>query len=150
MTKTQPIEFPNFNQRLEQVLKEHIAACRAAMLAAVERAFPASVFSTPQLTGRSVRQPAKRAHRAGQSPRLVKPPPRRTPEEMAAMGERLYQAVCTRPGEAKAVLAAEVGLLTRELDRPMNHLKSAGKVRAVGERHLTRYFPLVAEVAQLQ
>lgn len=65
------------------------------------------------------------------------------------MVERLYQAVCARPGESKAALAAEVGLSVHELDRPMNHLRSAGRVRTVGERHLTRYFPLVDEVADL-
>ena len=75
---------------------------------------------------------------------------RRTPTEMAAMSERLYQAVCTKPGESKAVLAAAVGVPTRELDRPMSHLKNAGKVRSVGQRHLTRYFPLVGETAQAQ
>jgi hypothetical protein len=67
---------------------------------------------------------------------------------MTAASERLYQAVCAKPGASKAVLAAEVGLLARELDRPMGHLKNTGKVRSVGQRHLTRYFPLVGEVAE--
>jgi hypothetical protein len=65
------------------------------------------------------------------------------------MVERLFQAVSARPGESKAALAAEVGLPARELDRPMSHLRSTGRVRTVGERHLTRYFPLVVEAAQL-
>jgi hypothetical protein len=69
---------------------------------------------------------------------------------MAAVSERLYQAVCGKPGESKAVLAAAVGVSARELDRPMNHLKSAGKVRSVGRRHLARYFPMVGETAQTQ
>ena len=75
---------------------------------------------------------------------------RRNPAEIAAMSERLYQAVCAKPGESKAVLAAEVGVSARELDRPMSHLKNVGKVRTVGQRHLARYFPLVGEVAQTQ
>jgi len=66
------------------------------------------------------------------------------------MCDRLYQAVCTKPGESKAVLAAAVGVSARELDRPMNHLKKAARVRSVGERHLTRYFPLVGEALQAQ
>ena len=81
---------------------------------------------------------------------MVKPLTRRTPAEMAAVDGRLYEAVCAKPGESKAVLAAEVGMSARELDRPMSHLKDAGKVRTVGQRHLARYFPLVAEVAETQ
>ncbi len=75
---------------------------------------------------------------------------RRTPAEMAALSERIYQAVCAKPGESKAVLAAAVGVTARELDRPMSQLKDAGKVRTAGQRHLTRYFPLVGEAAQTQ
>ena len=69
---------------------------------------------------------------------------------MAEVSERLYQTVCAKPGESKAALAAEVGMSMHELDKPMSHLRNAGKVRTVGQRHLTRYFPLVAEVAASQ
>lgn len=65
---------------------------------------------------------------------------------MAAVVERLYQAVCSKPGESKAVLAAEMRIPAQELDRPMELLRRNGKVRSVGRRHLTRYFPLVADV----
>jgi hypothetical protein len=148
MTKTQPIEFPDFNQRLEQMLAEHAAACRAAVSAAVERAFPTNAFSMPKPTRRSQR-PGKRTPKAGTATRLAKPLARRTPVEMTAVAERLYQTVCSKPGESKAVLAAELQMSAQELDRPMAHLRRAGKVRSVGERHLMRYFPLVADVAQL-
>jgi len=57
------------------------------------------------------------------------------------VGERLYQVVCTNPGEAMAVLAREVGASARELQRPMALLKQAGRVRSVGQRSSTRYFP---------
>ena len=46
-------------------------------------------------------------------------------------------------------LAAAVGVSARELDRPVDHLKNAGKIRTVGQRHLTRYFPLVGEATQV-
>jgi hypothetical protein len=48
---------------------------------------------------------------------------------MAAMVERLYQAVCAKPGESKATLAAQIGVSARELDRPMDHLKNDGAVK---------------------
>jgi hypothetical protein len=147
MTKEQkPIEFSDFNKQLEVLVEEHAAAYRAAALAAVERAFPANVFAAAK-TGRTQRS-GKRARTAGRSPRLVKP--RRTQAEMAAVNERLYQVVCAKPGESKAALAVEVGMSASELGRPMSHLKNVGKVRTVGQRHLTRYFPLVGEVAETQ
>ncbi len=148
MTKKQTINFPDFNQRIERVLEEQIAACRAAALAAIELAFPTNAFSTP--TADRARRSGKRARSAGGSPRLVKSLARRTPAEMAAVSERLYQVVCAKPGESKAALAAELAMSARELDRPMSHLKNLGKVRTVGQRHLARYFPLVGEVAKTQ
>lgn len=69
---------------------------------------------------------------------------RRTPAEMAAMCERLYQAVCAHPGETMAVLTAHVGASVRELNRPMNQLKDAGRIRSAGSRNHTRYFPMAA------
>jgi hypothetical protein len=146
MIKKHPVAFPDFNtfnSRLQQLLEDHAAACRAVVVAAAELAFPANVISAP-IAGRA-RQPRKQTDRR---PRLVKLPARRAPAEIAAVCERLYQAVCVKPGESKAVLAAAVGLSAQELDRPMNHLKKSARVRTVGLRHFTRYFPLVGEVAQ--
>jgi hypothetical protein len=151
MTKQHTIDLPDlnaFNTRLEQLLEEHAAACRAAVIAAAERAFPADAFQAPKES--RAREPRRRPLKGSRRPRLVKPLARRTPAEMAGVCDRLYQAVCTKPGESKAVLAAAVGISARELDRPMNHLKNAGKVRTVGQRHLTRYFPLVGEATQAQ
>jgi len=67
----------------------------------------------------------------------------RAPTEIAAQGERIYQAVCAKPGETMTVLSAELGASARELQRPMALLKKAGRVRSAGARHLTRYFPMV-------
>ena len=71
---------------------------------------------------------------------------RRTPAEIAALGDRFYQAVCAKPGETMTVLAADVGASARELHRPMSLLKRDGRVRSVGQRHRTRYFPVGSEV----
>jgi hypothetical protein len=40
-------------------------------------------------------------------------------------------------------LAEQMGADVRSLQRPMSKLKSAGRVRSVGQRHLTRYYPAV-------
>jgi len=45
------------------------------------------------------------------------------------------------------VLAAHVGVAARELNRPAQLLKRAGRVRSVGQRQGTRYFPMAAKTA---
>jgi hypothetical protein len=66
---------------------------------------------------------------------------------VAALSERLYDAVCAQPGETMAMLAPELGSSPRELHRPMAALKRAGRVRSAGQRHQTRYYPTVARSA---
>jgi hypothetical protein len=62
---------------------------------------------------------------------------RRRSAEVSELGERLY----AHPGEGMAALAGELGASARELHRPMALLKQAGRVRSVGQRQQTRYFP---------
>jgi len=116
---------------IEQLVEEHIAASRRAAQVALERAFGAGA--------RAPAQSPRRARVAGGR--------RRPPEEIAELGEQLYQAVCAKPGEGMLVLAADVGASVRELNRPMTLLKRAGRVRSVGARHLTRYFPMAAKTS---
>jgi len=113
-------------ERIEQMVREHIAAAQREAQVAVERAF-----------GGAVRQSMvapRRGRTAGQK--------RRASAELAELGERFYEAVCDKPGETMAVLGAEVGASARELHRSVAVLKRAGRVRAVGERSHTRYFPM--------
>jgi hypothetical protein len=39
-------------------------------------------------------------------------------------------------------LAPHVGVLVRDLNRPAKLLQKAGRVRIVGERNATHYFPM--------
>ena len=114
------------SEQIEQLVREHIEATRRAAAEAVERAFASS---SPSLS-------ANRARGARRAPSR-----RRGPEEIAALGERLYAAVVAEPGETMAVLAPVVGETPSDLHRPMATLKRAGRVRSVGERHQTRYYP---------
>jgi len=131
---TNTVSNQDLGERIDQRVQQHIEASRRAAQQAVERAF-ASATGKPARRG--VPRPVKSA---GGSKR-------RTPEEIASAGERLYQAVCAKPGETMTVLMADVGASARELQRPMAQLKRAGRVRSVGARHLTRYFPMVKETA---
>ena len=122
--------FQDLGKKIEQVIQEHIAASHRAAALALEQAF-ASAMGTSTRTPRTLRSCA-----TGR---------RRLPGELSAISEQLYGAVCAKPGEAMAVLAADVGATPSELNRPMAHLKRAGRVRSVGQRNFTRYFPLMSK-----
>jgi len=70
------------------------------------------------------------------------PSPRRSREELAALEERFYDAIRRRPGETMEVLAPLAGASARELKRPAKVLRRLGRVRSVGQRQYTRYFPM--------
>lgn len=120
MTTTSIEELQN---KIERLVREHLAEQRRAATAAVERAFACAAMPKAHVsrskTGR-----------------------RRARSEMSALADRLYAAVRAKPGETIAVIAAEVGETAKALHRPMAHLKQAGRVRSAGQRHLTRYFPM--------
>lgn len=115
-------------ERIERLVQQHIAASRVAAQDAVGRAFATA-------TGAAAKPRTRRQVGASNGKR-------RTRAEMAALAERIYQAVCAKPGETMMVLAADLGASARELHRPMSQLKSAGRVRSVGAKSLTRYFPM--------
>lgn len=118
--------------RIEQLVQEHIGASRKAAQEAIERAF-----------GSAVKPPV---HAAEKAPRRVGE--KRPSADIAALGERFYRAVCTKPGETMAVLAGIVGASARELNRPATLLRRAGRVRSVGTRQTTRYFPMANAAAR--
>jgi hypothetical protein len=116
-------------KRIEQLVVEHIAATRKMAQEAVDRALAASG---------AARAVAARPAR----PRAGAGGKRRGAAELTVLAERFYSVLCSKPGETMAVLAADVGATPRELHRAVAGLKHAGRVRAVGQRAHTRYFPL--------
>ncbi len=115
------------SERIEQIIQEHLAASQRAAADALARAFGVA---------------ARRARFEPVGRRSAGATRRRPRSEIAALGEQFYRAVCAKPGETMAVLAADLASSPRELNRPMTQLKSLGQVRSVGQRHLTRYFPM--------
>jgi hypothetical protein len=116
-------------QRIEQLIQEHLAASRVLAQQAVARGFAEA--SRPPFG------PARRTK--------ISPGKKRPSADIAALGEQPHRAVCARPGETMTVLGADVGASARELHRSVTLLRRAKRVRSVGTRHLTRYFPLAAK-----
>ena len=67
---------------------------------------------------------------------------------MTALSERLYAAICANPGESMSALAPVVGVSPRVLQVPRAKLKEAGRIRSVGNKQYTRYFPMVKNVSK--
>lgn len=122
----------DLGKRIEQLVLEHVAATRKSAQEAVDRALAASGMAAPVSAG----PVPVRARTAGSGKR-------RGAAELTALGERFYRALSSKPGKTMAVLAADVGATPRELHRAVAGLKQAGRVRCVGERSKTVYFPLV-------
>lgn len=69
---------------------------------------------------------------------------KRTPAELAALSNELFSAIADTPGESMPVLAERLGVDGRQLERPRILLQNAGRIKTVGRRQSTRYFPLEA------
>lgn len=119
---------------IEHLVRGYIATIRIAAQGAVERAVAASVGADAT--------PMAKKRQASATP--LRQGTRRPSDEIGALSERFYEALCQSPGEKMAVLAPLVGATPRDLNRPMLLLKRAGRIRSVGTKHATRYFPMAS------
>jgi hypothetical protein len=131
--KTNPLS--DLSIQIEHLILDHIAAFRVTAHEAMDRAFTAAL-----LPKQPVEAKAKKPAPASAGPKG----PRRGRRDLEELAEKLYEAVCAHPGEAMAVFSRSLGVAGHELHRPMALLREAKRVRSVGHRHLTRYFPLTA------
>jgi acyl-CoA reductase-like NAD-dependent aldehyde dehydrogenase len=121
-------------RQIEQMVSAHVAALRRAAQGAVERAFAAASATVP------AEAPSRPRASRGASRR-------RAGSELSALGERFFEALSRKPGETMLVLSAEVGASPRELHRAVARLRESGRVRTIGSRSQTRYFPLAVREA---
>ncbi len=129
MTTTKTLE-QKIESAVEQLVREHLATCEAAAAMAVRAVFRRASESSSKSSKPSRRKSARTSS------------PRRSREELAALEERLYEAIRRHPGETMAVIAPAVGATAGELNRPATSLRGKGRVRSVGQRQYTRYFPM--------
>jgi len=116
----------NLSMGIEELVREHIMATRDAAEAALRRAFSDA--------GLKWKTRVEDTARRGSTRRLK--------VELEVLSARLLEAVHARPGETMSIWATEMGAKPRALLRPMAWLKQTEKVKAVGHRNQTRYFPL--------
>lgn len=116
-------------ERIEELVQEYITETHAAAQAAVSRAFAVSVDRKAK-TKKPQQSPKRQVSQ------------RRTASELAELGERLHAAMCKTPGETMMVLAPALGYTARDLQRPLDLLRRSGRVKSVGRRQATRYYPI--------
>ena len=118
-------------KQIEDLVRQHVDALRASAAAAVARAFAAA---PPPLSARASTQakPVRTRSKAA---------PRRAAEELVALGERFCAVLCQQPGETMTTLAPQVGVAPRVLQVAVARLRREGRVRAIGKRQHTRYYP---------
>lgn len=123
-------------RQIEQLVRQHLVECHKVVAAAVARAFAAATH-----------EPARGSKRARSPVGTAK---RRTPEEIVALSEQLYTAMCKTPGETLTLLAGQLKTTPRALTVPLKLLKSAGRVRSAGHRQFTRYYPMLGAEAEAE
>jgi DNA-binding NtrC family response regulator len=121
---------------IESLVVSYMDEVRLAAQRAVERSLTRGSVSRPPSKVRDARRTAPRSRMA-----------RRSRPELDAACEQLCQVVRARPGESMVTLAGAMGMPMSTLQGPMAKLRADGRVRSVGERHLTRYFPAVVRAA---
>lgn len=122
---------------IESLVASYVESVREAAQQAVARATVERVAS---------------AHSSSSGTRTRAAPPqttmaRRTAAELETVCDALCARVRAQPGMSMVELAEQMNAEVRSLQRPMAKLKSASRVRSVGERHLTRYYPAVVGTA---
>jgi hypothetical protein len=119
-------------KQIEDLVRQHVDVLRASAAAAVARAFAAV---PPALSSTRASPPTKAV-------RTRKQAPRRARDELVALGERFYAVLCQRPGETMTTLAPQVGVAPRVLQVAVARLRREGRLRAIGKRQHTRYYPM--------
>ena len=108
--------------------------------------------STQQAVERAMRRPVARMRQSSPTGRVLasrsrSPSARRTATELQQVCDVLCERVRMQPGASMAELAEQMGADAQSLQSPMGKLRASGRVRSVGQRHLTRYYPTVVRTA---
>jgi predicted transcriptional regulator len=126
-----PITTMELAGAIESLIGLYMKGVHEAARQAVERALIVSTAGRPPRGGRKVAStPATSANR-------------RTATQLDEACNTLCEMVRAHPGASMVELAERMGAKIPILRRPMTSLKSAGRVRTVGQRNLTRYYPAV-------
>lgn len=124
----------NLEREMGKAVSIIVTACHAAAKEALDEAFGAADQDHTVERKRGAGGQKRRTRRRPSSPR-------RSGEQIATLEKQLLDAVWATPGEAMSALAPRIGVPPRALQVPAARLKSTGRLKTVGMRQFTRYFP---------
>lgn len=122
-----------FEAEIAKAISLILAASQAAAVEALREAF-AKAGSADVPTAAVAQRTPGTTRRSSSS--------RRNGAEIAALEERVFDAILATPGEPMSVLAPRVESTPSALQVPVARLKAAGRIKTVGARQFTRYFPI--------
>ena len=131
------IDITTLEASVEALIRQQVATYEAQLRETLGRRLAPVGASSPRKAARSTASPK----------RCTAPAARRPPKELEALAERFFSAVEAAPGETMVTLAAGLGLGAQEFERPVLRLKREGRLKTVGERNRTRYYPLTPRSA---
>lgn len=121
-------------EQIERAAREYQAAAGQAVMAAVARGLGTIRVGAAKAKVARETVAGKTKASASASSRYA--------TEIASMTERLDAAARAQPGETMTILARDMGDTPRALKVAVARLKREGRIRSIGERQFTRYFPL--------
>jgi len=120
----------NFTEELEHLVKEQLLeALQGALGGGLDLG---AASAPPKRRGRPPAQKSGGGARAKGA--------KRSPEELAALVESLFETVKASPGLRVEQLAQEMGIATKELALPAKKLIADGRIYTEGQKRATQYF----------
>jgi len=136
--KTTPID-AQLRARIDAFVADISAAVRASALDAVREAL-GSPGSAPAKRGPGRPPRADASDAPAAAPKRAAKRGKRTPEDVAMMGEVVVAYVAKNPGQSVEQIGKALGVKTKELALPIIRMIAAKKLRTTGERRGTKYF----------
>jgi hypothetical protein len=122
--------------RIDAFVTDLSAAVRASALEAVREVLgspgPAPAKRGPGRPPKAVASPAPAKRRGKRG--------KRTPEDVAKMGEVVVAYVAKNPGQSVEQIKKALGVEKKDLQLPIIRMIDAKKLRTTGERRGTKYF----------
>ena len=141
------MEAPQIRSLVDQFVADLTTAIRQEALEAVRGALGDSTAPARRGPGRSrktaTRAPRKKAGKRGPGrPKKAtsRKGGRRSPEDVAALGDTVLAHVRANPGQRLEEIGRELGMPTKELKRPIANLMEDGALRTEGQKRGTKYF----------
>lgn len=75
---------------------------------------------------------------------------RRTDAQVSQMCDDIFEVLRANPGVPMAVLVEKMNVPGRLLNYPMARLKFSGRIRKVGRRQSTRYYPVIGRSSPMK